>query len=46
MRRSSPTHPCRRPAPNAKPRNDWAVIKTLLPYLWVYKWRVMAALAA
>jgi ATP-binding cassette subfamily B protein len=29
--------------PNAK-RNDWAVIGTLMPYLWVYKWRVMAAL--
>jgi len=29
--------------PNAK-RNDWATIRTLLPYLWVYKWRVMAAL--
>src|SRR6476469_842508 len=29
--------------PNAK-RNDWATIGTLLPYLWVYKWRVMAAM--
>jgi len=29
--------------PNAK-RNDWATIGTLLPYLWVYKWRVLAAL--
>jgi ATP-binding cassette subfamily B protein len=29
--------------PNAK-RNDWATIATLLPYLWVYKWRVLAAL--
>ncbi|QJE00275.1 ABC transporter ATP-binding protein/permease [Massilia forsythiae] len=28
--------------PNAK-RNDWATIRTLLPYLWVYKWRVLAA---
>jgi len=29
--------------PNAK-RNDWATIATLMPYLWVYKWRVLAAL--
>jgi ATP-binding cassette subfamily B protein len=29
--------------PNVK-RNDWATIATLLPYLWVYKWRVLAAL--
>jgi ABC-type transport system involved in Fe-S cluster assembly fused permease/ATPase subunit len=28
------------------PRNDWATLRTLFPYLWVYKWRVMAALAA
>jgi ABC-type transport system involved in Fe-S cluster assembly fused permease/ATPase subunit len=36
------------PAANAKaaPRNDWATLKTLFPYLWVYKWRVMAAMAA
>ncbi len=26
------------------PRNDWATLKTLLPYLWVYKWRVIFAL--
>jgi len=44
MRRSSPSSSLP-PAgdPNAR-RNDWAVIGTLLPYLWVYKWRVMAAL--
>ncbi|WP_343585321.1 ABC transporter ATP-binding protein/permease [Herbaspirillum sp.] len=32
---------------NAAPRqrSDWAVVKTLLPYLWTYKWRVMLALA-
>lgn len=23
---------------------DWATLKTLLPYLWTYKWRVMLAL--
>ncbi len=34
--------------PDAKgvPRNDWATLRTLFPYLWVYKWRVLAALAA
>ncbi|MDB5754779.1 MAG: metal transporter permease, partial [Massilia sp.] len=36
------------PPPNdakAATRSDWATLKTLIPYLWVYKWRVMAALA-
>jgi ATP-binding cassette subfamily B protein len=37
------------PAPvtaNALPksRSDWATVKTLLPYLWAYKWRVLLAL--
>ncbi|MCC2957913.1 ABC transporter ATP-binding protein/permease [Massilia sp. IC2-477] len=34
--------------PDAKgvPRNDWATLRTLFPYLWVYKWRVLAALGA
>ncbi|MDN4054200.1 ABC transporter ATP-binding protein/permease [Massilia sp. YIM B02763] len=40
MRRSSLPPPSDQ---NAK-RNDWATIRTLLPYLWVYKWRVFAAL--
>ncbi|MES2076387.1 MAG: ABC transporter ATP-binding protein/permease [Pseudomonadota bacterium] len=26
------------------PRSDLATLKTLIPYLWVYKWRVLAAL--
>jgi len=44
MRRSPPSSSLPPAAdPNAK-RNDWAVIGTLLPYLWVYKWRVMAAM--
>ncbi|MVW64386.1 ATP-binding cassette domain-containing protein [Massilia sp. NEAU-DD11] len=43
MRRSSPNSLPPQPDPNAK-RNDWATIGTLLPYLWVYKWRVLAAL--
>jgi ATP-binding cassette subfamily B protein len=42
MRRNSPDS---QPLPSANgPRNDWATIRTLLPYLWVYKWRVMAAM--
>ncbi|MDO9165367.1 MAG: ABC transporter ATP-binding protein/permease [Rhodoferax sp.] len=32
------------PSPSA-PRSDWATLKRLFPYLWEYKWRVMAALA-
>ena len=34
------------PVPPAKqgPRNDWGTLKTLLPYLLVYKWRVLLAL--
>jgi ATP-binding cassette subfamily B protein len=30
----------------AAQRSDLATLKTLLPYLWVYKWRVLAALLA
>jgi len=26
-------------------RSDWATLRRLLPYLWQYKWRVIAALA-
>ncbi|MFC5477941.1 ABCB family ABC transporter ATP-binding protein/permease [Massilia suwonensis] len=46
MRRSSPSS--LPPAPNAtgRQRSDWATLKTLFPYLWVYKWRVIAALGA
>lgn len=29
----------------ATPPSDWATLKRLFPYLWRYKWRVMAALA-
>jgi ATP-binding cassette, subfamily B, heavy metal transporter len=43
MRRSSSNTPPPAADPNAK-RNDWATIATLMPYLWVYKWRVLAAL--
>jgi ATP-binding cassette subfamily B protein len=45
MRRHSTNSP---PPPDAKgrQRSDWATLKTLFPYLWVYKWRVIAALGA
>ncbi|QTD47256.1 ABCB family ABC transporter ATP-binding protein/permease [Ottowia testudinis] len=35
------------PAPDAPtgPRSDWRTLARLLPYLWQYKWRVLAALA-
>jgi ATP-binding cassette, subfamily B, heavy metal transporter len=29
---------------SATPRSDWATLARLFPYLWYYKWRVMAAL--
>ena len=32
------------PPESQGPRNDWATLKTLFPYLWVYKWRVIFAL--
>lgn len=46
MRRNSTNPPAPVTDPKAAVRSDWAVIKTLFPYLWVYKWRVMAAMAA
>ncbi|MDP2817259.1 MAG: ABC transporter ATP-binding protein/permease [Polaromonas sp.] len=38
------------PAPGSTPdpafdRSDWATLQRLFPYLWDYKWRVLAALA-
>jgi ATP-binding cassette, subfamily B, heavy metal transporter len=44
MRRASPSS-LPPPNPSNPDRNDWATIRTLLPYLWVYKWRVLAAVA-
>ncbi|MEK9952406.1 MAG: metal ABC transporter permease, partial [Curvibacter sp.] len=29
----------------SQPRSDWATLRRLFPYLWRYKWRVIAALA-
>ena len=31
-------------APSASDRSDAATLRRLFPYLWHYKWRVMAAL--
>ena len=49
MRRSgelSPPHSGAAAASTAPaPRTDWATLRRLFPYLWEYKWRVMAALA-
>ncbi len=49
MRRSGETlsppapGPSPRP-PGAPPQSDWATLARLFPYLWQYKWRVVAAL--
>jgi len=45
MRRhgGSSSHPLP-PAPDGTPRTDWATLRRLFPYLWQYKWRVLAAL--
>ncbi|MEN3293720.1 MAG: ATP-binding cassette, subfamily heavy metal transporter, partial [Burkholderiales bacterium] len=42
MRRHPVSSP--EPAANQGTRNDWATLKTLFPYLWTYKWRVLLAL--
>jgi ATP-binding cassette subfamily B protein len=48
MRRSGETAPTssmpQAPGPKAE-RSDWATLRRLFPYLWEYKWRVLAALA-
>lgn len=33
------------PLPPGAPRGEWQTLKTLLPYLWQYKWRVAVALS-
>jgi len=33
------------PPANQSTRNDWATLKTLIPYIWEWKWRVIFALA-
>jgi len=42
MRRHPSSH-SEAPA-NQRTRNDWATLKTLFPYLWAYKWRMLLAL--
>ncbi len=37
-------HPPTDAPANQSTRNDWGTLKTLLPYLWAYKWRVIIAL--
>lgn len=32
-------------ATSSAPRSDWATLQRLFPYLWEYKWRVIAALS-
>ncbi|GAC1330032.1 MAG: ABC transporter ATP-binding protein/permease [Collimonas sp.] len=46
MRRQSSTPPPDAPTTGGaqSKRSDWATLKTLLPYLWTYKWRVSLAL--
>jgi ATP-binding cassette, subfamily B, heavy metal transporter len=43
MRRHSASSDSPTPPPSGN-RNDWTTLRTLFPYLWVYKWRVLAAL--
>ncbi|MGM9425775.1 ABCB family ABC transporter ATP-binding protein/permease [Hydrogenophaga sp. MI9] len=48
--RSSSVSRAAYPAPAADsgtsaPRSDWATLQRLFPYLWQYKWRVIAALS-
>ena len=44
MRRNATSPPPPPNDPARLPRSDWATIQTLFPYLWVYKWRVIAAM--
>lgn len=44
MHRNAPSSsPPSQSLPNG--RGDWSTVKTLLPYLWAYKWRVLLALS-
>ncbi len=47
MRSLAPTAEFSPPTPqaNTPARTDWDTLKRLFPYLWDYKWRVMAALS-
>jgi ATP-binding cassette subfamily B protein len=39
------TPPASTPSQPSVPHSDWGTLQRLFPYLWQYKWRVMAALA-
>ncbi len=41
---AAPAAPGTAPPPDIN-RSDWATLKRLFPYLWDYKWRVLAALS-
>ena len=41
---ASPDSPSTTTDPKAPVRSDWDTLKRLFPYLWDYKWRVVAAL--
>ena len=41
---SSPDSPPLTTSPTTPARSDWDTLKRLFPYLWDYKWRVLAAL--
>lgn len=46
MRRNSSARSSISPSsPLSAGRGDWSTVKTLLPYLWAYKWRVLLALS-
>ena len=44
MRRHGESAPPNLPGAPARAHSDWATLGRLLPYLWQYKWRVIAAI--
>ena len=44
-RNSSASSSSAQSTPPLAGRGDWSTVKTLLPYLWAYKWRVLLALS-
>ena len=42
---ASPASPPARPGAPPPRRSDWITLRRLAPYLWQYRWRVLAALA-